>query len=244
MNQNPDKETHDIAKVDSLEKFRMLSNYLLCRVIPYPKTTKSGIIISIMTENQYMAQNADRVFEVVKLPERLRFVGVQKSAVRPVSWVTDMDLKVGDKIWVTAFETVNCQQIIIDGQNYSMIHYEEVRAAKRGEEIITVNGWILCHEIEHEERVLEYSKKKISEKELRVLCPAKANKSYVREYKKGKYTHVYLDLEIEINPGDIIIKYDTRFGTPLEDDMHRTFDGDNKIICIQSRHIGGIRNES
>lgn len=244
MSIQPDKEIHDIHKVHSLDNFKILSNYVLCKPIPYKKVTASGIILGTLNENQYLEQNTDRMFEVIILPERLKFHGKQSDSIRPMTWVTDMDLQIGDTIWVTPFESINSTHIKIRDHEYAMIHYEEIRAAKRGNEVITVNGFILCEEIMDEITFGEYTTKHVNNKELKVLYPAKPNKSYIREYEKGIVTHRYWDHFLEIKNGDIVIKLDTRMGGKLEGDLFRKFDGDKTIICIQSRHIGGVKHGS
>lgn len=242
MSVQPDKEKHDLYRALSLDRFKILSNYVLCKPIPYSKITASGIVLGVLNENQYLVENCDRMFEVIKLPQRLRFKGKQQAAIRPMTWETDMDIQVGDTIWVTPFESVNAIHVKIDKTEYALIHYEEIRAAKRGDEVITVNGWLLCEEVKDEHGFGEFKIKSVNDKKLKVLHTAKPNKSYIREYEKGTYSYMDWDIHMEINSGDTVIKIDTRMGTKLEGEMFRKFDGDKRIIAIQSRHIGGVEH--
>lgn len=235
-----DRETHDKVSAPSLDRFKPITNYVLCRPVPYTKVTSSGIYLGVLNENQYISEYTDRMFEVVKLPYFLRHTGKLNAKNRPMEWVTEIEIKTGDTIWASADESANHLKIEIEGETYAMIHYEGVRALKRGGELFPVNGWVICEEVYEKERVLSYEKDVLNPKKLKVVFTGRHNKGYVRARPGGTFVTLDLDFPHDgLKKGDIVIKLDERMGVPLEGSFKEFYEKKNYIL-IQTRHIAGV----
>lgn len=90
---------------------------------------------------------------VETLPEVLHYNGV-RSDENGLQFDTDMDLKKGDQVYFHYLETINAKSrgriFDVEGKKYMMVRYDMIYFAKRDDDIIMVNGWVLVEPIEHE----------------------------------------------------------------------------------------------
>ena len=211
----------------NLDNLKLKNNYVLCELTEKTNEykTKSGIYLmsEFLNQDQLKYNNLNRMFNVIKVPEKLNCH----------RWKTDMELLPGDKVWITGTEADNISPLNIDGIIYFMINYFSMLAAKRGDEVIPLNGHIMCEEIFEEEKVLLHSVKKKTLTKAKVLHIGNPNKYYITGNKKRK-----IECDTNIKEGDIIIK-DPLKHVMLEGDKILRFD-DKPIIVIQKRYIDAI----
>lgn len=166
-------------------------------------------------------------------------------------WDCDLELQVGDVVVHTFMERADLVNIEVEdepGELYRLMTYDDVYVARRGDEIIPLNGYCLCEEVKKESMskildIIEFDKGQenmtdgIDHKIGKVAYVAKANRAY-RSGDKEKD----LDGGAEINVGDIIIKRRGDIHIRLEEDLHkRFFDSPVMYFIIQRKDIMGIK---
>lgn len=126
-------------------------------------TTPSGIKVGFLEDTQWEdddegkanthpADIASIIGNVVKVPDRLWF---DAKAQDGMPWDTDMELKIGDLVWFSFLESANAVEIVINtpsGINQHklirIIPYQDVFVAKRGKEVICLNGYCLLEQVQ------------------------------------------------------------------------------------------------
>ena len=141
-----------------LSKLRLVpnTNLLLVRVPTNEgRTTEGGIIVGFNDDVQYaegsgshMADMAEVHGTVVKAPDKLYY---SKDDAYSMSWKTRMAVKEGDEVWFNFIASTHSTGFKIDGEMYLFIPYADCLVAKRGEEVIPLNGYVLLSEMNKEE---------------------------------------------------------------------------------------------
>ena len=259
---SPDKENHVTFYGIDIDKMKLINNNVLCRRLTYNAggMTNYGIIHPEgRHENDKLSQNADRMFEVCALPEKITY-GTK-------GWMTDIELQIGDLVWVEESESLNAPVIIDDNnQEYRLIRYFEIVVAKRlvnniekestnyivenGNiyRVIPINGYILCSDVYTEKspggRILTISEKTIERFKAKVEYVGKPNKYYF--YSKGKCPDLD-NIKVDIKPNQIIA-LEVKNKNPavaitrkyLEEKMFSTFNGRKMYFFIQREDINAV----
>jgi len=196
------------------------------------------------------------VYEVIRIPEKLTDAGGR--------WMTDIEIQVGDIVWVKHMSSLSAPVIFDDKDNeYRLIEYFDLVVAKRVNrerhlnnttskylveddivyEVIPLNGYILVEDI-----YVDYKEKTALKK--RVKDPLRGRVKYVgnpnKYYVYSKKKHMDLDRGVEIKQGDIIspelyqMNKSIENRKYLEEDMFAKFDGDKKYFYLQRPDINGI----
>lgn len=221
-----------------LNKLRLVpnNNLILVRVGSNEgRTTEAGIIVGFNDDIQYaegsgshMADMAEVHGTVVKCPDKLYF---NVDDPYSMSWLTIMALRIGDEVWFNFIVSTHSNGFTIDGEMYLFIPYADCFVAKRGEEVIPLNGYVLLSEVKKE----QVSK---------VLYLADTDKTdvrrglvrYVGEPNK-QYRLDSLSDDIEITEGDMV---QIRSGfTPYHLERQKYFAdfGDELLWVVQRRNI-------
>jgi co-chaperonin GroES (HSP10) len=215
----------DLKSISQVKK--VLNNRVLVRTKykAVEARTKGGIyLISPSDLDWRPAEHTNRISEVVLPPERLDF------NKRPDSmpWDTDMELQKGDIVWHDFMAAHNCPVLRTaeePEEEYKLLSYYDIYLAKRGEEFIPLNGYVLCEEVKEEKSKLEIDNK-INKKLGKVVYLGKPNRSY----KDSKATD-----EADIQEGDIIIKRREDIHILLESAEHQQLD--KPYFIIQRKDI-------
>lgn len=189
-------ETHPIIEIDDISKLKIISNYVLC-VKPYDNketTTDAGIYVvsDSLNQDQYLINNVDRVYRVVKTPDVLV----------PDLWKTEMELCPNDLIWIKPREAAYCLKIITKSEVYYLISYYEINLTKRNNEIIPVNGLVVCSFIKEKiKSSLDWDKgNRYIDKGI-VEYVSKTN--ILNKVKKGKYKD--RGVSVKVKKGDEVL---------------------------------------
>jgi len=222
----------EYIRLDDVNQFkRVLNNRVLVKTHQKvtAERTKSGIIMIAPSETDWRpAEHTNRISEVVLAPERLFYSeGVKDFDSMP--WDTDMELQKGDIVWHDFLAAHNCPVAVCDGQpdeEYKLLHYSDVYLVKRGEELIPINGYVLCEEVWEQPPLMP---REVNKKLGKVSLLGKPN----RAYRRSKQTD-----EAEVKVGDTIIKRRKDVHILLEAEDHRVLD--RPYFRIQRRDIYGI----
>jgi hypothetical protein len=252
MNQTPDKEKHQTVYVDSIDDLMPISNMVLCRSVKrnVGSRTKNGVIISseYYHMNDYLPVGADRVMEIIKVPEIIQ--------PRAGMWMPEIELQPGDIAWCSFIGSLNCVHILDkSGVIYKLIEYFDFKVVRRktatGEDIIPLNGFVLMKDVYIE-------KPKISDLDIVEFKPTidytrgivayigKPNKYYTLRMKNGSFVKEDLESKSEIKAGDKVIFDDAicygKIHPYLENKLYKCFDGDNMYFFLQRKDIAFIEN--
>lgn len=133
-------------KTLSLNEFTPISNYVLVRPLRKDNelvlSDKQTIFIDPSWEREKHAPSAGIV---IKTPAGIYFN--DKDANSTAEYETDQELLEGDTVvfhylcFQTAIERRQC--FTIDGEIYLLIKYDQIFLAKRGDNVIPINGWLI-----------------------------------------------------------------------------------------------------
>jgi len=112
--------------------------------------TKSGILIGFNVNTNYaegpgshVADLAVITGEVVAVCDNIYFD--REDVNDSMLWHTEIEVKVGDKVWFDYLESLNCTEILVDDDCYRVLPYQYLWVAKRGDKIIPLNGYCLVN---------------------------------------------------------------------------------------------------
>jgi hypothetical protein len=156
------RKTEKITK-RTLNKLRLSpgNNLVLVRVKPNEgRTTKAGIIVGFNNDVQYaegsgshMADMAEVHGAVVRCPDKLLY---HRDNPAGMTWKTRMMLREGDEVWFTFISSSHASGFHLDGMMYLYIPYGDCLVAKRGDEVIPLNGYVFLSEVKKEEKSFLY----------------------------------------------------------------------------------------
>ena len=230
------KQVEYIRLKDINEMKRVLNNRVLVKTRQRvtEERTASGIYKIAPSEVDWRpAEHTNRISEVVLVPDRLFYSEAPKDW-DSMPWDTDMELQKGDIVWHDFLAAHNCPVATTDLQpdeEYKLLSYQDIYLAKRGEELICLNGYVLCEEVWEESLLIERS---VNKKLGKVALLGNPNRSY-RQSKQS-------DEGVDIKVGDVIIKRRKDIHILLESEDHRVLD--KPYFRIQRRDIYGILETS
>lgn len=228
-------------RIDSIEDIIPENNYVLVK--PHNNFTDSNVGLRIdKTFNPHL--HAARTGVVVAVPQKL----IYRHNLGPDSmpWDTDMELKVGDEVTyhylaaMTAEENTHTRYLTVGDEMYYFIKYDRIYTAKRGDNIIMLNGFILVEPV----RDLALNKFKsvldIPLRQDKYFGVVRYVGSKVRDYNKI-YKKFHGPDRDNIQPGDVVVM-DEVCDIPLEYDLHATLDEGKVYYRVQRRYIKAKTN--
>ncbi|MBN1683765.1 hypothetical protein JW865_09470 [Candidatus Bathyarchaeota archaeon] len=228
------RESHDTTKLDDINSVIPENNFVLCLRLHdnINDTTESGInkASEYYNRDQYLSQNVERIFQVVAIPGKIK--------EERGFWMTDLDVKVGDKVVVSYFDSLNSKVAKVGKKEYRFIKYFGIVAIIKDDEIIPVNGNILFSPVYIEPKksnIIEViqTKKIIDYRFGIVEKTGKPNKYYTKGY------NINYDKDIDIKVGDKVVFTDawSKFAPVLEHELHRKLD--KEYYYCQRYQVGG-----
>jgi len=118
----------------TLEGFKPISNYVLVGNPTKTDTLKSGLYIDTTYKPEH---HVEIINEVIAVPDRLSFK----------EWETEMELKVGDQVWVNYLSIMKGERVMVGDKTYILVPYEKIILAKRGDDIVMLNGYVLIEPV-------------------------------------------------------------------------------------------------
>lgn len=210
------------------------SNYVLIEYDTklYSKTT-GGIFIpeNFLDEANYI----NRIGTVIKVPKTLYFYrGADKSnETRSMRWKTDIEIKEGDTVWINHMGSQNAYIFTFEDRFFKIIHYEDIATAKRKDEVIMCNGYILLEELYETLAFGAYEKDVKIQGKGKIAYIGNRNQKYnIPESSRGSTIIYREDPFCEFNIGEIAYintKYYNKVRY-LEDSTQKRFD--NKMLLI------------
>jgi co-chaperonin GroES (HSP10) len=121
------------------------------------KKTKSGIIMVSPTyrsierptmnpvdgHDDFLWRNSNKYGIVRQVPKQLK-------RYRNHLWSTTVEIQSGDKVWFDAMDGENCDTIITENSLYYLLDYFSLHVARRGDDVVMLNGYTLCTLVDDE----------------------------------------------------------------------------------------------
>lgn len=241
-------------------KMRTLTNHVLIRLFSLNDEikTEGGLILQVDTSYNTF-DHVPVSGEVVSAPTQLSYGRDSTGHVidNSMEWKTYPELMAGDVVYFEHLASIqalgrkiepikNPNEVMEkymedeDGDIYIFLEYKDIHTAIRGNDIIPINGYVVCEPVKADES--EYIESKI------INIPEQFKTLESRKYMKVAYIGVsneeyiekkFKDSNHELRVGDIILVYKFQH-VPFEQSMHRHFSKDKKFFRVQGRYINAI----
>ena len=191
------------------------------------RQTKSGIYVSSDTDFN-PDEHAQRVGVVEWVPESV--------SLNESEWETDIEIKVGDKVWFDYLMGLNCVCFFVDRVEYKLLKYNDIYIAERDGEKIMLNGYCLFDLVDAEKEESEILELIDSEKKDARYGVGKYMGKPIKKYRSPKFQD-----DERIVKGDVVV-----FGMPpilLEDMLHQEFDNGSRLRLSQRKYVLGFIND-
>ena len=217
-----------IEEIDDIHKYRTIHNKVIVKQVTDNTVKKvAGAEIVFPTHvriGKVAARNAVKYGEVVAVPEK--FVA-RKSGRYQTRWDTEIEIKVGDIVWCESTAFHNSERLTDPEENlYYVIDYQSLIVAKRGTEVIMLNGRVLLDPLEPDYKGTIYIPRE-SPSICKVIHSGSSNRNYIHK--------TFEDVDIE--EGDLVYVPANQY-FPLEDNIWRAFGG--KYYWTQKNQILGL----
>ena len=187
--------------LDSLEGYRPYRGDVLVKPVSKDgATTKAGIIVGFQPDTKYVDEEGSHIADlavtngdVVALPIHHWTEG----------YTIDNELQVGDHAWFSYFASIHGTDVWVGRELYRLVPYSGMMAAKRNNEVIILNGFVLLEEVNKEDG-----------SDVLWSPSSKDNTRGIIRYMGGKrkYDSPNLTDDIDIEIGDMVL---IRKGAPI-----------------------------
>ena len=237
---------------EELNNMRCISNNVLIRVdhIANDKITLSGGQV-LYLDTEFQPDNAMNVVGTIMAQAEKIYYNKKDDPQKSLGWLTTIETKVGDTVYMDycaiaqAYgkllhkrdESVVTDQVVMcEDEIYVFLNYGNLIFAKRGDEIVMLNGYVLCEPVQ--ETTLKDTLL------LQIPDYIKTNKSnrYGKVAYKGSLNRDYFDFDnsgdnFDVEVGDVV-SFEKYFDIEVEYDMTKSLT--KPYFRIQRSHITGL----
>lgn len=187
-------------------------------------TTKSGIYI-VGDQDFKPAEHAERWGYIYKLPPGLLY---EYGDPDTMSWKTEIECEVGDKVWFDFREALYAYTFEVDGEWYKLMSYEGLHVAQKPDgKVIPLNGYLLMK---------EYRPPKVSQFSLDPPVDARFGIVEIAGRPNDDYMLDVFSDDIDVYDGDHVLFEHKTSCFPLEATLHQEF-SDVKYILQQRKKV-------
>jgi hypothetical protein len=208
------------------------SNTVIVR-IPYlnkDQTTESGILM-VADEDYKPALHAERWGVVYKNCGELYY---DDSDINSMMWKTENEIQEGDEVWFDFSKGLHADTYAVDGEWYKVLKYQHLHVAKRGDQVIPLNGYVLFKEVE-ENKDSDLLISTNIDTRFGVVVHAG---SYNQEYANSVYTD-----DIKVDDGDHVLFEAGTQCFPLEAGLHNAFSKDKLVLQQRKRVVAVVSKD-
>lgn len=125
---------------------KILSNYVAVELLRVEKDarTHGGIYMGYLEDSTWEDENethpadiASVIGKVVKLPPELYYNESDPNG--SMLWKTEMELEIGDLVWFNFIESLNANEVEVDGKVIRLIPYSDIYVAKREHNSVSIS---------------------------------------------------------------------------------------------------------
>lgn len=177
------------------------------------------------------------VGDVVSVPKEILY---DRDSPSSVQWETTMELQEGDTVtyyFIAARDAITKNKYFIeDGQLYIYVRYDEIFAAKRGDEVIIPNGYVIVEpEMEKLATITDIElREKKSQNVGIVRYIGSPNKQYKYEPDRGGD-------DPRLQKGDKVL-LNKVCDIPLEYPLHKEFDKEKEYYRVERKNVLAVLN--
>ena len=142
---NP-KEKRQSVKLNSIEGYHPYEGMVLIRTKSKENaTTQGGIIMGFLPDVQFGEGAESHVADLTATEGTVIALPMHHKVEE---YDIPNELEVGDRVWFSYFGSLHGVDVFVGDELFRLIEYSYMIAAKRDEEIIILNGFVLIEEIE------------------------------------------------------------------------------------------------
>lgn len=134
--------------LDTIEGYRPYRGLVLIKPVSKEgATTKAGIIVGFQPETKYVDEEGSHIADMTITEGEVIALPIHHYTE---SYTIDNEVQVGDQVWFSYFSSLHGTDVWVGKELYRLIRYDGLVAARRGEEIIILNGYVLLEEVMEE----------------------------------------------------------------------------------------------
>lgn len=204
------------------------SNYVIVKPIQ-----DTSVVSGLYLDTSWKPENHVQVINrVVAVPDRLKRLPIDHNCF--MEWETNMELEVGDQVWVNYLAILKAIEVDVDGEKCKLVPYSKIYFALRREAVIALNGYVLVEPIPEPEvktSLILMSEPKEKKTEGIVRYFGVPNTCYY-----DPTTGDRIDAEeCDIEEGDhVVLK--RGFYSKIENELHQSF---GNYLIVHRRNIVG-----
>jgi len=180
--------------LDSIEGYRPYRGMVLIRPVSKEgATTKAGVIVGFDPDAKYVDEEGSHIADMTSTVGTVIALPIHHWTE---GYTIENELQVGDQVWFNYFSSLHGTDVWVGKELYRLIKYDGLVAARRGGEIIILNGYVLLEEVMEEK------------KDNSIWSPAhKLTDRGIIRYLGGKrvYDIPALTDDIDLNVGDTVL---------------------------------------
>lgn len=222
-------------EIEDWENFRIPCNKVLIDFNPLENECTNGGIIVVRDMN--FASHAIRRGIVKKVPEKL-YCQLRDPSSMP--WVCDMDLKIGDEVYLTHQDSYHAYLFSYKEHTYKLVDYSGILLAKNNDQLTMCNGYLLLEKTKKIFKYLNYEVEKEVKEYGIIKAIGKPNKFYKTYDSKYKKEVLKEDSQQDFQIGQKVFIEDITRVFDLEDFMHAKFDNRKIYNVCSRRRLGAI----
>lgn len=242
------------AYINSLNDVEILNNSVLVKLHERNfDRKKNGIYVSAAHSVIRLDHNVNRIFEVIKCPEKLTFSEYHEDNKDTMDWKTEMELQEGDLILADYHAAEHATRLCVNEEDnlwkdrdmYKLIRYQDIIAIKRGGEYIVANGYVLMEEVKEETKILAYIKSETTNKYGIVRRKGKMIERYrcsKVQKKNGQLKKILSDYH-DVEIGDKVIVRTDKIHVVTEKEPHNVFFNGDIYFYTHRRNLVATVND-
>ena len=205
---------------------KLLNNTIVVEVEDFINSSIKAGDLSLWADNSYQPHEfVVRHGTVVNQPTKLVFW--EDDDINGIRWRTELQTQIGDEVWFFGMGAHAAEKLTFEGRKFILLNYADLYVAKRGDEVICLNGNILLEPIYSHLKVLSYEKNDLDRLYAKVAYTGLKNTEYAESFR--------YDDDIPVGSTAIMSGDPYRY---LELDPYFDFDG-KKYIVAQNYEIRG-----
>ncbi len=131
--------------LDTIEGYRPYRGMVLIRPVSKEgATTKAGVIVGFDPDAKYVDEEGSHVADMTATEGTVIALPVHHWTE---GYAIENELQVGDRVWFNYFSSLHGTDVWVGRELYRMIQYGGMVAARRGDQLIILNGYVLLEEV-------------------------------------------------------------------------------------------------
>jgi co-chaperonin GroES (HSP10) len=132
--------------LDSIEGYRPYRGMVLIKPVSKEgATTKAGVIVGFDSDAKYVDEEGSHIADMTSTVGTVIALPIHHWTE---GYTIENELQVGDQVWFNYFSSLHGTDIWVGRELYRMVQYSGMVAARRGDQLIILNGYVLLEDVE------------------------------------------------------------------------------------------------